>query len=328
MESVEVSARTVDEAIDIALTELGLKRSQVEIEILTAGKPGLFGLGGEQARVRVTALEDAPARPYSPPSEQSDRSEPREDDSERQPFEFHEEESDIEVKDLDSEEVVAATDFLRNLLQGMDIDSDVTVRLPETAADGLGRATAVLDIEGEDLGLLIGRRGATLAALQYLVNVMVTRKMASRVLVTVDVEHYHRRREQTLQGLARRMADRVRQSRRPVTLEPMPASERRIIHLALSNDQAVTTGSVGQGDERKVVIRPNRPRDGEGEGNYRGGGGGGGGYRGGGGGGGQGGYRGGGGGGGQGGYRGGGGGQRGGAGQRGGGGGQSSGNRY
>src|SRR5919109_224272 len=160
MESVEVSAKTVDEAIDIALEDLGLKRSQVDIEVLTPGKPGL------------------------------------------------------------------------------------------------GRATAVLDVEGDDLGLLIGRRGTTLAALQYFVNVLVTRKLGSRVLVTVDVEHYHRRREETLQGLARRMADRVRQSRRPITLEPMPAGERRIIHIALADDHSVVTASTGYGDGRKVVIKP------------------------------------------------------------------------
>jgi len=138
----------------------------------------------------------------------------------------------------------------------MDIDAEVTVREPETAADGHGRASAVLDIEGDDLGLLIGRRGTTLAALQYMVNVMLTRKMDSRAIVTVDVEHYHRRREETLQGLAQRMADRVSNSGRPMTLEPMPASERRIIHITLSEDEDVVTGSVGQGDERKVVIRP------------------------------------------------------------------------
>lgn len=240
-ESVEVSAKTVDEAIDIALQELGLKRSQVSIEILTPGKPGLFGLGGEQARVRATALEPGTARP------------PREESQED--F-FPEAAADIEVKALDSEEVDLATTSLRTLLELMDIDADVSVREPETPADGLGRATAVLDIEGEDLGLLIGRRGATLSALQYLVNVMVTRKLASRVLVTVDVEHYHRRREESLQNLALRMADRVRQSRRPITLEPMPAAERRIIHLALVENQFVQTLSVGQGEERKVVIRP------------------------------------------------------------------------
>lgn len=249
MESVEVSAKTVDEAIDIALEELGLRRSQVSIEVLTPGKPGLFGLGGEQARVRVVALEPGTARP---PEERE------EEEAYEPPTRYEEAAAETEVKDLDSDEVKAATEFLEEILRLTDVDADVTVREPETAADGLGRASAVLDIEGDDLGLLIGRRGSTLAALQYVVNVMVTRKLGSRALVTVDAEHYHRRREDTLRGLARRMADRVRNSRRPVTLEPMPAAERRIIHLELSEDEDVVSGSVGMGDERKVVIRPAR----------------------------------------------------------------------
>ncbi len=246
MESVEVSARNVDEAIDIALEELGLKRTQVSIEVLTVGKGGLFGLGGEQARVRVTVLEGETARPMT------------QDEEEDVPREAHVEETGepIDLAELDSEEVVAAEEFLRDLIRLMDVDADVSVREPETPADGLGRASAVLDVEGEDLGLLIGRRGSTLSALQYLVNVMMTRKTDSRVLITVDVEHYHRRREETLQGLAQRMAERVRSSRRPMTLEPMPANERRIIHLALSEDKTVVTGSVGMGEERKIVIRP------------------------------------------------------------------------
>ena len=264
MESVEVSAKTVDEAIDIALEELGLKRSQVDIEILTPGKPGLFGLGGEQARVRVMALEGVEVQLHDVEDEEAGNSgAPAREEM------FGD--SEIEVKDISAEEVDLAADYLRTLLDLMEINAEVSVRAPETPADGLGRATAVLDIDGEDLGLLIGRRGSSLAALQYLVNVMVTRRLGSRVLVTIDVEHYHRRREDSLRGLAHRMADRVRQSRRPVTLEPMPAAERRIIHLALSEDQYVMTASVGQGDERKVVIRPRGGGDGGGDrdGGYR-----------------------------------------------------------
>ena len=259
MESVEVSAKSVDEAIDIALSDLELKRSQVSIEILTPGKPGIFGLGGEQARVRVTALEEGTARPMREEQAEEEAYEeetPRREERREQEPPPAERGDPIEIKDIDSEEVETAVEFLRTLLEGMDIDTDVTIREPETAADGQGRASAVLDIEGNDLGLLIGRRGSTLAALQYMVNVMLTRKMDSRVIVTVDVEHYHRRREETLQNLAQRMADRVSNSGRPMTLEPMPASERRIIHIALSEDEDVVTGSVGQGDERKVVIRP------------------------------------------------------------------------
>ncbi len=244
MESVEVSAKTVDEAIDIALDDLGLRRSQVTIEVLTPGKPGIFGLGGEPARVRVTALEEGTARPMA---------------EEEMPEIEAAAEGEVEVKEIDAPEVELAADYLRNLLEMAGIDAGVSVREPETPGDGLGRASAVLDVEGDDLGLLIGRRGSTLAAAQYLINLMVNRKLQSRVLVTVDVEHYHRRREESLRGLAQRMADRVRQSRRPVTLEPMPAGERRIIHLALADDPAVMTSSVGDGDARQVVIQLRRP---------------------------------------------------------------------
>jgi spoIIIJ-associated protein len=271
MESVEVSAKSVDEAIDIALQDLGLKRNQVTIEVLTAGKPGVFGFGGEQARVRVTAVEGAEVRQVE------------EFEEEAMPEELLDARGHIDVADLDSEEVKAAEESLREMLRLLDIDADLYVREPETAADGAGRASAVLDVEGEDLGLLIGRRGSTLSALQYMVNVMMTRKTGSKVLVTVDVEHYHRRREETLRNLARRMADRVRQSRRAITLEPMPANERRIIHLTLSEDPVVMTGSVGVGEDRKVVIRPKGSGGGQqgggrppGRGYGRGGGGGGG----------------------------------------------------
>ncbi|MEX0799674.1 MAG: RNA-binding cell elongation regulator Jag/EloR [Dehalococcoidia bacterium] len=246
MESVEVSAKNVDEAIDIALDELGLKRSQVEIEILSAGKPGLFGIGGEPARVRVTALEEGTARPMAEP-EDMDFQAPGGPVA-----------ADVELADLDSPEVELATEYLTRFLGLMEIPSEVTVRVPETPGDGLGRVSAVLDVEGEDLGLLIGRRGTTLSALQYMVNLMVSRQKSSRVLVSVDVEHYRRRREDSLYSLAQRMAERVSRSGRSMTLEPMPPGERRIIHLALSEDQGVTTGSVGEGDHRKVVIHPSR----------------------------------------------------------------------
>ena len=255
-ESVEVSAKSVDEAIDEALEELGLKRQQVEIEILTAGKPGLFGIGGEHARVRVTALEEGTARPMAEPEEEGmarRMAEPAMEGAEP---------TEIEIKDVASPEVDMASDCLSQLLAFMEIDGEVSVRSPETPGDGLGRASAVLDVNGDDLGLLIGRRGTTLAALQYMINLMVSRKMSSRVLISLDIEQYRRRREDSLTSLAQRMADRVRQSGRSLTLEPMPAGERRIVHLVLAEDSAVTTGSVGEGDGRKVVIYPQRGRPG------------------------------------------------------------------
>jgi len=217
MQDVEASGRTVDEAIEKALQQLGLDRSQVDVEIVSEGRTGLFGLGGENARVIVKPLA-------------------------------------TEQVAVESSTIQMAVDFLRRLLDLMDIDADVTARAPETPGDGLGRASAVLDVNGDDLGILIGRRGSTLAALQYMVNHMVSRSLKSKALVSVDVERYKRRREEALIGLAQRLADKVKASGRTVTLEPMPANERRIVHLALASDPQVVTASLGEGETRKVAI--------------------------------------------------------------------------
>lgn len=115
---------------------------------------------------------------------------------------------------------------------------------------------AVLDVQGDDLGMLIGRRGETLVSLQYMLNLMLARRTATRVMVGVDVGGYRRRREESLRSLAMRTADRVRASGQSVTLEPMPPNERRIIHIALSDNPDVLTVSIGEGEGRKVAITP------------------------------------------------------------------------
>jgi spoIIIJ-associated protein len=117
---------------------------------------------------------------------------------------------------------------------------------------------SVLDIDGEDLGLLIGRRGQTLASLQYLLNLICAKKIGKRVAFGVDVDGYRRRREESLVSLAHRTASRVRSTGRSVTLEPMPPSERRIIHLALADNPDIVTVSIGEGEERKVAVTPSR----------------------------------------------------------------------
>jgi spoIIIJ-associated protein len=153
------------------------------------------------------------------------------------------------------DEAEFAAQMLDKLLELMGIEADVSIRDAETPGDGLGMAAAVLDVEGDDLGILIGRRGETLASLQYLLNLMVSRQLGDRhQMFTIDVEGYRRRRERQLTTLALRMADQVRRTRRPVTLEPMPPSERRIIHIALAEDRQVETGSIGEGEDRKVSI--------------------------------------------------------------------------
>jgi spoIIIJ-associated protein len=140
----------------------------------------------------------------------------------------------------------------------MNLEADVTAREPVTAGDGLGMIQSVLDVDGEDLGLLIGRRGQTLASLQYLLNLILAKQLGKRVAFGVDVDGYRRRREEALISLARRSASRVRSTGRSVTLEPMPPNERRIVHITLADDPAVITVSIGEGDARKVAITPAR----------------------------------------------------------------------
>jgi spoIIIJ-associated protein len=219
IEPVEETGKTVDEAIENGLAVLGLERHEVTVEILTEGRAGLFGIGGEPARVRLSPVT------YELPQ---------------------------------GDDVSYAVETLEKLLDMMDIDAEVSVRAPETPGDGVGRSKAVLDVNGDDLGVLIGRRGSTMASLQYMVNLIVSKRHKSEAPFVVDVEGYRRRREESLCDLAFRMAERVRTTGRSITLEPMPANERRIIHLALAKDPTVGTTSVGEGESRKVAIRVRR----------------------------------------------------------------------
>ncbi len=220
MESLEVCAKTVNEAIEIALARLGKTRDEVQISVLSEGSRGILGIGGEDARILVSPL-------------------PTEDKFTRDRV--------IEV----------ATDVLKKLLSAMQIDATVTVR-PPTDAEHAEPSTVSLDISGADLGILIGRRGETLSSLQFITNLIVSRRLKKWAKVIVDVEGYRLRRQDTLRGLALRMADRAKATRQPVTLEAMPAYERRIIHLALQGHPHVITESTGEGDDRKVVIIPKR----------------------------------------------------------------------
>ncbi|MEO9256331.1 MAG: R3H domain-containing nucleic acid-binding protein, partial [Tepidiformaceae bacterium] len=141
-----------------------------------------------------------------------------------------------------------------DVLRILQIGAELSIREPVTHGDGLGTVLAVIDIKGDDLGLLIGRRGDTLLSLQYLVNLILARRYPGKGGVTIDVEHYRHRREEQVVSLAKRMADRVRETGSPITLEPMSASERRIVHLTFAEDPDLETNSVGEGENRKVVI--------------------------------------------------------------------------
>jgi spoIIIJ-associated protein len=225
MKSIEISARTVAEAIQLALAQLGKDRDEVAIEVLEAGSDD------EEALVRVTVVDD--------------------DEASQVLQERSAEGSDVEK---------IARRMLEDLLERMDIHAYVTaVRSTVPGQRGEPEETITLHVEGADeeaMGLLIGRRGETLRSLQFMVNLLVSRKVQKWPQVVVDVGNYRQRRQESLEGLARRMAERVRQSGRPLTLEPMGAYERRIVHLALRPDPTVYTESTGEGENRKVVIYP------------------------------------------------------------------------
>jgi spoIIIJ-associated protein len=226
MKSIEISARTVAEAIQLALAQLGKDRDEVAIEVLEAGGEE------EEALVRVTSVDDdeeAGAVPQADPPA---------------------------IGTVDQ----IARRILEELLERMDIHGYVTaVRSTVPGQRGEPEETITLHVEGADeeaMGLLIGRRGETLRSLQFMVNLLVSRKVQKWPQVVVDVGNYRQRRQESLEGLARRMAERVRQSGRPLMLEPMGAYERRIVHLALRSDPTVYTESSGEGENRKVVIYP------------------------------------------------------------------------
>lgn len=224
--SVEVSGKTVDEAVEKALKELEAEIDEVETEVLAEGSTGILGLGGEDARVRVTLKELAEER---------------------------EELEEVEAAPIPGTEVAAiALETLRNLLRHMGIEAEVSVQEPPQ--DEL--MPLVVDVEGENLGILIGRQGETLRDLQYITRLIVSRKLQRWVNIVVDVAGYKARRQRVLTELAERMAERVVADGKPVTLEPMPAHERRIVHMALRDHAYVRTESTGQGSRRKVVIFP------------------------------------------------------------------------
>ena len=161
----------------------------------------------------------------------------------------------MEMFNSQSEAITAAREVLEKLLDLMDIEADVTpsTEFPIEGDDGLVDFDS-LNIEGEDLGILIGRRGQTLASLQYIVRLILCYQTQEKLPIIIDVEGYKRRRYDSLRALAHRIADQVKVRRRPFTLEPMSAFERRIIHLTLANDPNIGTESNGIGEARKVVI--------------------------------------------------------------------------
>ncbi|HEY7415385.1 MAG TPA: RNA-binding cell elongation regulator Jag/EloR [Ktedonobacteraceae bacterium] len=310
VESIEASGKSIDEAVHQALIRLGKSREEVEITVLQEPARGTFGIGGKEARVRVTTQSTTQQRPdksaiitpemadailgssdseiplaeeemiyegdeeeYEDEEDQLDDNELEDeevflDEEEEEPLPFvgmtetttsesglqaEQQESDyLIVENPTREDVEITVDVLQHILRYMNIHATVQVR---------ATSPLTLNIRSmhQNLGLLIGRRGETLAALQLLVNLIVSHQTKRRMRIIVDAENYRQRREENLRSLALRVAQQVRNYRRSIALEAMPPYERRIVHLALSDSPDISTESIGEGEERRVVISLKRP---------------------------------------------------------------------
>lgn len=221
MREVEKSAKTINEAIDAALNEFGLSKDEVEIEILEEPSKGLFGLiGTRDAKVRITEKIKK----------------------------IHQVET-VDEENLEQEQ--KAVNILHEIFECMKLDVKI---------DTLGEEGGYIKVNltGPDLGILIGRRGDTLDALQYFVNLAANRNSGKRIRFVLDVEGYRQRREETLNRLAFKLADKAKRKRQDVVLEPMNPHERRIIHTALQNNKDVFTFSEGEEPYRKIIIAPKK----------------------------------------------------------------------
>jgi spoIIIJ-associated protein len=271
--AVEKSAKTVQDAIALALVELDLELDDVRIEVLDEGKTAIFGLlGGKMAKVRVTSLvddefedefEDEYEEEYEheyehkPPVDMSmntgyesgkDTGGERKADKERTDSFIERNENTEDSMESKEEVREKLLSFLENLFNGINVE--INMDFVETEE---GYA---VDITSEDSGILIGHRGETLEAIQYLTNLCINRGRAEYIKITVDIEGYRKKREEALVRLAEKVSEKVIRIRRNVTLEPMNSYERRVIHSTLQSNSRVETYSVGEDPNRKVVVAP------------------------------------------------------------------------
>ena len=223
MKSVETEAKTSEEAIRKACEELGVSREDLEVEVLSNGSSGFLGLGAKNARIRATVKEKA-----APPA------------SEVRPSGAH----------SDPQAAETAKKTLQDILRLLEMETTVDLKEdPERI---------LLNIKADGSGLLIGRKGQTLDAIEYLINKIVHKDAEDKKRIVVDTENYRLRREDSLVKLAQRLAEKAKRLGRPVTISPMSAHDRRIIHLALQDDKTLRTWSTGSGLYRKVIISPEK----------------------------------------------------------------------
>ena len=279
MQSVKMVAKTVEEAVQKALLELGIEEADAEIRVIEEGTKGIFGLGKKDAVVEVVAKrpESAPeeeaaaavaaifAAETSEASETAETSEALAETSaaEAPTEEIKEETAEVEEagekperkreeRPFSKEEQDETAEEAKKFLEGIFRAIDLSVTMEKMANE----ERILLNLRGDGLGILIGKHGRTLVSLQYLTNLAAGKLYHHRYYVVLDVENYRLRREQTLTTLALRLADKAKRTGEHISLEPMDPAERRMIHLALQEDPDVVTESEGEGSYRHIVILP------------------------------------------------------------------------
>jgi spoIIIJ-associated protein len=244
MKFVEAEGDTIDAAINAALASLGVTRDRVEIEILANATRGLFGIGGRKARVKATVRAPLSADVVPEPLATS-----REVRRVVTPDAGVEESATLAVAPvLDSATIEHARQILQDIVERVGVSAQASAR---TDADRV-----VLELTGDASGILIGRRGQMLDALEYLVNRIVSRDEGAATHISIDSENYRARRRTALEDLARRMAEQAKKKRKQVALNPMSPRDRRIVHMVLQGERGLTTRSSGKGYYRKLIIIP------------------------------------------------------------------------
>ena len=249
--SIRVSAKTVDDAITEALIQLGVTSDRLEYEVIEKGSSGFLGIGMKQAVIEARRKPEPVAEvkeetiPVEEVKEQV--SEPVQEKQEEKAEEEPARKKATELAEVSDEAIKAVEAFLNDTLKAMDMDVEIVSEVDSEGA-------LSVEMKGSNMGILIGKRGQTLDALQYLANRVANKHQDGYVRVKLDTENYRARREETLRHLAKNIAFKVKRTRRAVSLEPMNPYERRIIHAALQSDPHVTTHSEGEEPYRKVVV--------------------------------------------------------------------------
>ena len=273
IKTLEKSARTEEEAVSLALAELGLDRDDVSVEIITRSKSGFLGIGACNAVVKVSYEvpdpEPVPEVKKTAPAPERKPKEERKPKAEKKPERREEKKSDIPAPAVPAEnkpvpvdepsEFRAVRDFLSGLMEKMGVKADIDIT---------GREGGGIDVKlsGSNMGAIIGRRGETLDAIQHLTNYAVNRGSDKRCHINVDAEGYRSKREDSLVKLAEKMAEKAIKYKRSMALEPMNSYERHVIHATLQNYEGVTTASTGVEPNRRVVVsyvkpeNPNKPQ--------------------------------------------------------------------